>query len=362
VPLNWTGDPAATTYNVYWSTVTGVTITNTALAATGSTYTHTGRAQGRWYYYAITAVNAAGESPITTEVVCQEQTGVTWTLTGGAATAGTGVMWGNGRWVSWGGLNTWTSTDGATWTGPYSVNFNPILVGTSEVVWSGTQYVTGGHGGGFSVSPDGATWVYRGQLFAGNTIFRLCSNGANMVLATQDSSKRAVSTNGGTTFSTPIVTWAGGWGNWMRMCHFGNGVWVMGTHWGNFATSANATTWTLHDNVISDRSGYLTAASMPPSTIVIAGEIQGGPSAIMKTSVDNGTTWTPVTLTYPGDMTRMVHTGSRFVANGSAGVAMSTDGFNWDAPFATPVPFSDIAWNGTKFTAVATDGSVYSSP
>ena len=57
-------DPAtdATGYNLYWSTVSGVTPTSGAKIVVGSTpQAHTGLTNDTTYYYVVTAVNAGGE-------------------------------------------------------------------------------------------------------------------------------------------------------------------------------------------------------------------------------------------------------------------------------------------------------------
>lgn len=73
VSLSWAAVSGATSYNVYWSTTTGVTKTNgTKLTGVTSPYTHTGLSAGTPYYYIVTAVNSAGESAASAQV-----TGVT---------------------------------------------------------------------------------------------------------------------------------------------------------------------------------------------------------------------------------------------------------------------------------------------
>lgn len=61
--LAWDAVASATSYNLYWSTVPGVTPANgTKISGVSSPYTHTGLAAGTTYYYVVTAVDSTSES------------------------------------------------------------------------------------------------------------------------------------------------------------------------------------------------------------------------------------------------------------------------------------------------------------
>ena len=63
VTLSWNTVSDATSYNIYWSTMSGVTkTTGTKISNVTSPYTHTGLTNGTTYYYVVTAVNSNGES------------------------------------------------------------------------------------------------------------------------------------------------------------------------------------------------------------------------------------------------------------------------------------------------------------
>ena len=69
VILNWQSVNGATSYNIYYSQTSGVTTANgnrVALAVSGSAVS--GLTNGTKYYFAVTAVNSAGESAVSTEV------------------------------------------------------------------------------------------------------------------------------------------------------------------------------------------------------------------------------------------------------------------------------------------------------
>lgn len=68
VTLSWANVTSAVSYNLYWSTIPGVSKANgTKIPDVGSPYTHAGLTFGNTYYYVLTAVDANGtesaESP-----------------------------------------------------------------------------------------------------------------------------------------------------------------------------------------------------------------------------------------------------------------------------------------------------------
>jgi len=67
VTLNWAGKARATSYNVKRATVSGGPYTTVASVTTTS-YTDTGLTNGTTYYYVVSAVDAGGESPNSTQV------------------------------------------------------------------------------------------------------------------------------------------------------------------------------------------------------------------------------------------------------------------------------------------------------
>jgi chitin-binding protein len=67
VALSWSAASGATGYNVKRSTTNGGPYSNVASNVTGTSYTNTGLTNGTTYYYVVTAVNASGESPLSTQ-------------------------------------------------------------------------------------------------------------------------------------------------------------------------------------------------------------------------------------------------------------------------------------------------------
>jgi hypothetical protein len=68
VAVSWTNDTEATSYNIYYSTSATFTTTSDSTKIAGATNGQavTGLTNGTPYYFAVTAVNLGGESPIST--------------------------------------------------------------------------------------------------------------------------------------------------------------------------------------------------------------------------------------------------------------------------------------------------------
>ncbi len=69
VTLNWTASSGATSYNIYYATTPGVTTaTGTKITGAASGSSVTGLTIGTPYYFVVTAVDATGESTVSSEV------------------------------------------------------------------------------------------------------------------------------------------------------------------------------------------------------------------------------------------------------------------------------------------------------
>jgi hypothetical protein len=67
--ITWTASPETTSYNIYWSTTTGVTPANgTKIAGATNPYTQAALNNATTYYYVVTAIFADGESAASAQV------------------------------------------------------------------------------------------------------------------------------------------------------------------------------------------------------------------------------------------------------------------------------------------------------
>lgn len=75
VTISWDSVSGATSYNIYWSTTTGVTkTTGTKISNATSPYVHTSLTNGTTYYYVVTAVNSYGDSSESSQLSATPQT------------------------------------------------------------------------------------------------------------------------------------------------------------------------------------------------------------------------------------------------------------------------------------------------
>jgi fibronectin type 3 domain-containing protein len=130
----WTPVTGATSYNIYWSTATGVTSAKgTKITGAVSPYTLTGLTDGTKYYFVVTAVNSTSETGPSTQISATPSTasppaaptGVTATFGDTQAiiawTAVKGATSYNIYWSKTTGVNSSTGTAISSPTNPYTM-------------------------------------------------------------------------------------------------------------------------------------------------------------------------------------------------------------------------------------------------
>jgi hypothetical protein len=145
--ISWPTVTGATSYNIYWSTTSGVTKANgTKISSVTNPLTNGGLTNGTTYYYIVTAVNAYGESVASKEVGVTINTITTLASTGssptGIALDATSVYW-TEDW-SGGAVKKVDKTNGGTVTTLASGRSNgpaSIAIDSTSVYW--TEYASG---------------------------------------------------------------------------------------------------------------------------------------------------------------------------------------------------------------------------
>jgi fibronectin type 3 domain-containing protein len=143
--ISWPAVTGAASYNVYWSTATGVTKTNgTKVAGVTSPYVKSGLAAGTSYYFIVTAVNSVGESAASAQASASTSPApiaLPAAPTGVSATGGTNQVTLN--WAATSGATSYnvyyaTSTGVTKTSGAKIVNATSPYVQTSLA--AGTTY------------------------------------------------------------------------------------------------------------------------------------------------------------------------------------------------------------------------------
>jgi hypothetical protein len=221
-----------------------------------------------------------------------------------------GVAFGHDTFVSVGGDGAvCLSRDASTWERKARLNahLRAITFGQGIFVAVGTGGINNSSGAQLFTSPDGVTWTARQTALFGNELVDVVSNGSLFV--------------------------AVGGHN--------------GTHQGSIVSSPDGVTWTTR----MDQQGRYLHCVLHAAGQFITGNF---------TSPD-GISWT-----LHGDVSSFpaqVASGANlFVGVDSISIETSTDGLHWTPQPNSPVPLSDVAFDGTRFIAVGEKGTVLTSP
>ncbi|NVN89636.1 MAG: fibronectin type III domain-containing protein [Desulfuromonadales bacterium] len=140
VTLSWAAVSGATSYNVYYSTTTGVTKTNgTKISNATSPAVQAGLTASTTYFYIVTAVNSVGESTASTQVAATTLAVVPSPTVPAAPTGVTAVGGANQVTLTWSAVSGATSYNiyYATATGVTKTNGAKITNATSPYLQTG---------------------------------------------------------------------------------------------------------------------------------------------------------------------------------------------------------------------------------
>ena len=190
VQLNWNPAAGATGYNVKRSTMNGGPYANVATAVGGTTFTNTGLLNGTPYYYVVTAVNASGESPVSTQASATPQA-----PSNTDSVTVTPVVSSNSPWFNEQQLRLSN-------TAPITELAITIVVQRTTGVSHSGMYNTLGGQITQSNSSTAAAITYQFALGAGQTM----APGTNRTFAVQTSGNGTVHPTGGDTYTLTYTT------------------------------------------------------------------------------------------------------------------------------------------------------------
>jgi len=328
--VSWTAIDNAESYNVYWSTTSGVTTAsvNRIVVTSGTSCTHGGLPWGSTYYYIVTAVNAVAESPATGELTGTPL--IAWTNY--ASAQGLPVnptlsvyATGSSIYVGTGGGGMAVSTDGgASWT-TYSTSNGLNGNFVYGVYASGSTLYAACSDSGLSVSRDnGATWTTYSDGALKSGLPGVCVSGS--LICCPCILGLAVSSNGGASW-TSYTTGAFASGATSAYI-FGSTIYA-GTGGYGLAVSANVgSTWTTYTTTDGLGDGHVLGVYVDSASRIFAAT-DGG----LSISSNGGTSWTNYT-TAQGLIDNRVRSvwasGSTIIAAmdgvNAGGLSVTTDG------------------------------------
>jgi len=322
VALTWAAAATATSFNVLRSLVSGGPYTIMATGLTTTAYLDVGLQDFTNYYYVVTAMNAAGTSPDSTEAAALPMSNtVVWS----GATNGTWDVATTTNWLNSGVPETFQNGNMAqfddTATGLTTVNVAAVVAPAAVVITnSGKAYVFNstvgdGIGGlaGLTKSGSGTVTFSNLNTYTGDLVI----NGGTVIAALGNSS------------STPAGT-------------------VLGASANDRAVTVN-TGGTLDFNVNGTFGGSNTAINYLPNLVINGGLVQitvpnttvgaltlnGGTLAIALAANNNSSVYLPLNLTSAG-----VTVGGTNASTIKAATTFANNGVNLGTLGATSVPFT----------------------
>jgi chitin-binding protein len=195
--VTWSAVSGATGYNVKRSTTSGGPYSNVATNVTATSYTNTGLTNGTTYYYVITAVNASGESAISSQASAQPQ----GTSTGDGGVTVTSAVTSQSPWYNEQQVRI-ANTGAIT-----NLSVTVVVQKTTGLTHSG-QYNTLGGQVTQSVTNGSTTITYKFDLASGVTLspgtgrtFAVQTSGSGNAHATSGDTYTVTYTAGGNTYT-----------------------------------------------------------------------------------------------------------------------------------------------------------------
>ena len=316
--LRWTKNARTTSFDVYLGTDRNLGAVDFQGNVAGATFSPD-LAPGSKYYWRIDARGAGGVT--------------------------TGPLW---SFTTVGDVQPPHPVPGVTWRGIDSGTSAHLI----EVAWNGTRYVAVGIDGTILHSRDGVAWADSGA--SRGWLRGVASGSTRFVAVGARWSEDASSTIGTIRHSRDGITWTEvrphlGVAQWSGVAWSGTRFVAVG-HGRFTAHSRDGITWTFLDSGTS-----LDLIGVAWSGAQFVAVANGGTSALHSS---DGVTWDWA----PGApvIRDAASNGSRFVAVGNRGgvgaILHSSDGLAWtdvSGAFGNTRPLLDgVAWNGTRFVAV----------
>lgn len=91
--ISWNVVTHATSYHLYWSTTPGVTLNSNKISQVASPYVHLSLTNGTTYYYKVSALDAGGEGPLSSQVAAMPFAGPPPSVTAIAGDGSVSLAW-----------------------------------------------------------------------------------------------------------------------------------------------------------------------------------------------------------------------------------------------------------------------------